>query len=412
MKHAKTPISTVLLVLLPALATMSSAGEQEAARPPAVPLEPIGAILDAFRSHQVVALGEGDHGNEQGHAFRLSLIRDPRFAATVNDIVVECGSARYQDVMDRFVRRADVPNSVLRQAWQNTTQPNPLCDRPIYEDFFRAVRAVNASLPNDRQLRVLLGDPPIDWDSVRTPEEVTKWIGERDRHAADLIRREVLAKNRRALVVYGDMHFRRKNVTEHTSGGWAPTLVGLLESTAATRVFTIWTNTITELAEVQADVAAWRAPSLAIVRGTVLGGKDFNVYAEDAVRFSPAPGQPPPPATPPSQKPSLRMEEQFDAILYLGPLSSITIARISPALCADAPYMEMRLRRMALMPGPPGPQHRWNGSNGTVPVRPSSQNGTHCSTVANQRVAADSGRCALHACRPVLHGPPTIKERS
>src|SRR6266850_6986735 len=51
---------------------------------PAVPIEPIAAILDAFRSHQVVALGEVDHGNEQGHAFRLSLIRDPGFANTVN----------------------------------------------------------------------------------------------------------------------------------------------------------------------------------------------------------------------------------------------------------------------------------------------------------------------------------------
>ena len=41
---------------------------------------PVNAILDAFRSHRVVALGEGSHGNEQGHAFRMSLIRDPRFA--------------------------------------------------------------------------------------------------------------------------------------------------------------------------------------------------------------------------------------------------------------------------------------------------------------------------------------------
>jgi hypothetical protein len=30
-----------------------------AALQPAVPTEPIGAILDAFRSHRIVALGEG-----------------------------------------------------------------------------------------------------------------------------------------------------------------------------------------------------------------------------------------------------------------------------------------------------------------------------------------------------------------
>ena len=37
--------------------------------------------------------------------FRLALIRDPRFATVVNDIVVESGSARYQETIDRFMRR-------------------------------------------------------------------------------------------------------------------------------------------------------------------------------------------------------------------------------------------------------------------------------------------------------------------
>lgn len=32
---------------------------------PAVPLEPISAILDALKTHRIVALGEGAHGNEQ-----------------------------------------------------------------------------------------------------------------------------------------------------------------------------------------------------------------------------------------------------------------------------------------------------------------------------------------------------------
>jgi erythromycin esterase-like protein len=123
----------------------------------AVPANAIDAVIDAFRTHRVVALGEGPHGNEQGHAFRLALIRDPRFAATVNDIVVEFGSARYQDVMDRFVNGDDVPRDTLRHVWQDTTVGTPLWDKPIYEEFFRAVRAVNAKLRPERRLRVLLG---------------------------------------------------------------------------------------------------------------------------------------------------------------------------------------------------------------------------------------------------------------
>src|SRR5262245_23849898 len=130
---------------------------------PAVPIDPIAGILDAFKTHDVVALSEGSHGNEQGHAFRLALIRDPRFSSTVNDIVVEFGNALYQDVIDRFVQGQQVPYEELRKVWQDTTQRTTVWDRPIYEEFYRAVRDVNTKLPAERRLRVLLGDPPVDW---------------------------------------------------------------------------------------------------------------------------------------------------------------------------------------------------------------------------------------------------------
>jgi hypothetical protein len=77
-----------------ALASTAVGSAQPAPRRPAVAVEPIAAILEAFQSHAIVALGEGPHGSEQGLAFRLALIRDPRFSAIVNDIVVESGSAR------------------------------------------------------------------------------------------------------------------------------------------------------------------------------------------------------------------------------------------------------------------------------------------------------------------------------
>jgi hypothetical protein len=46
------------------------------------------------------------------------------------------------------------------------------------------------------------------------------------------------------------------------------------------------------------------------------------------------------------------MEDQFDAILYLGEPSTITMSRLSSERCADAAFMDMRLRRVALMPPP------------------------------------------------------------
>lgn len=195
------------------LSTATISSSQAAAPKRTLPLDPISAILDAFSRHKIVALGEGSHGNEQAHAFRVTLIRDPRFAATVNDIVVEVGNSRYQKVMDQFLRGEEVPNEVLRQVWRNTTAPDTVADLPIYEEFYRTVRAVNAGLPPERQLRVLLGDPPIDWDNIHTIDDHRTWIEMRNTFPADLIRREVLGKQRRALVIYGDMHLQRKQIT-------------------------------------------------------------------------------------------------------------------------------------------------------------------------------------------------------
>ena len=323
---------TVLTTLICAHAPNPVSAEEKIPLKLAIPVEPIAAIVDAFRSHRIVALGD-NHGNEQGHKFRLSLIRDPRFAAAVDDIVVEFGSARYQDLMDRFVHGGDVSYESLRQVWQNTTQPEYEWDLPIYEEFFRAVRSVNASLSSEQQVRVLLGDPPVDWDRVHTIEDLRKQMGDRDDHAVEVIRSEVLARNRRALVIYGDEHLVRKNPITGVADEWAGGIVARLEKAAITNVFSIHTDTRADWSTLQPDVASWPNPSLAIIRGTPLGAAEF--------------------ATRPRLRP-VRMEEQFDAFLYLGPPSRMKIAQISRALCSDPGYMEMRLRRLALIPPPPG----------------------------------------------------------
>ena len=302
---------------------------QNATPPPAVPIEPIGAILAAFDDHQVVALDEGTHGSVEGHAFRLALVRDPRLATRVQDIVVEFGNARYQESMDRFVRGDYVPAQTLRQVWQNTTNATPVWDVPIYEDFFRAVRTVNATLPRAQQLRVLLGDPPIDWARVHSSEDHFRWLADRDSFPADLIQREVLGQQRRALVIYGALHLMRH--------GLAETLVSRLETAASTDPFTIFTSTSTTLRELQTDVTSWPMPSLALVRDTTLGATQFSMLYP-TFEFNRRDGQ--------TLGRPLRLDEQFDAVLTLG--QHMTMATLPEALCADTNYREMRRRRMAL----------------------------------------------------------------
>jgi hypothetical protein len=317
-------------VLFAVFAAAAAVFAQSAPRP-AVPVEPVGAILDAFRTHALVALAD-EHGSEQGNAFRMALIRDARFAAVVNDIVVEFGNARYQELMDRFVRGEDVKDEDLRRVWQDTTQVEYEWDLPIYEAFFRAVRQVNASLPRERQLRVLLGDPPIEWENVHTREDLMKWLDMgRDAHAVTVIRREVLDKGRRALLIYGSAHLLRKNAVIGAADERGVGLVAQLERDGITRVFTVSPETRRDLRSIQPDVASWPTPGLAMLRGTQIGATNYT--------------------NSPQQR-RVNMEEQFDAILYLGPPASTSVSRLSPALCSQPGYLDMRLSRLSLI-GPP-----------------------------------------------------------
>jgi len=49
-----------------------------------------------------------------------------------------------------------------------------------YGDFYRAVREANMRRRGKHQMRVLCGDPYIDWNKVKTKEDIGPFLGHRD----------------------------------------------------------------------------------------------------------------------------------------------------------------------------------------------------------------------------------------
>jgi outer membrane protein OmpA-like peptidoglycan-associated protein len=166
-------------------------------------------IVEAFVRVPLVAFSEPGHGAGGTRAFLASVLRHPRFTGTVNDVVVEFGNARYQAVADRYVSGETVVRDELRRIWENTTVATAVWTAPMYEGFLDDVRSLNASLPPARRVRVVLGDPPVDWSAVRGPadEDMNDW---RDAHFAWIVQKEVLEKGRRALLWMGGAHLTRK----------------------------------------------------------------------------------------------------------------------------------------------------------------------------------------------------------
>lgn len=342
-----TILRRVVVALLAAGIGVAVSAQQT--RKLAVPQPAVDAIIDAFRTHPLVCLGEGGHRGVQDLELRLAILRDPRFSAIVNDVVVEMGNARYQSLMDRFVAGADVPDAELREVWENATPPDTVADSPVYEALYRGVRAINANLHRDRQLRVLLGDPPIDWNVVHSPADVLRWDDARDPHAAEVIRREVLAKGRRGIIMYGQWHCSRRN--EHTNFTTADSLLAMLEQGRPGSVYAVrtWGREHVDLRTLQADVARWSPPVLAALSGTTLGAVDVATISPPDPRVEYRDGVRTP--IPRSEWRVRPLEQQFDAIIYMGPPSTLTIARLDPSKCRDERYMTMRTQRMALTLG-------------------------------------------------------------
>src|SRR6266446_4990732 len=181
-------------LLMLAVATSSFA---QAPLPNSEVRDAIGAILHALDQYQVVALGE-IHGGEEEHSLFQALLSDARFPSKVNDIVVEFGNAFYQPSVDHYVSGEDIPLAEVRRIWRTTTQLMAW-DSPAYEQFYLAVRLMNQKLPASRRVRVLLGDPPLDWTKVQKRSDID-W--NRDAFLYSVIDR-ALAKGRKCLIIAG-----------------------------------------------------------------------------------------------------------------------------------------------------------------------------------------------------------------
>jgi hypothetical protein len=318
-------------------------------------------IFAAFETHPLVGLGDR-HGLANEGEFYNRLIGDPRFAADVGNVVVEFGGAAHQDTLDRYLSGEEVPYGELRQVWSNVVGWVPTVISVMYQHFFAQVRVVNARLSPEQRIRVWLGEPPIDWSTIRNREDLEPYLSRRDEHPAQIINREILARGKRALVIYGAMHFH----SFPPPPGLAPRpgLKELVERDHPAAFYLV--EVYTDYAKAEGTAAfeselKWPNGTLAApVRGTSLEAALLRFWR---------PHTPPlmgTPALAPDELARLldRVREIVsgvagDALLYLGPAASLMTSPGDPALVMDEAYFREISRRYEIMTGQPADLAEW-----------------------------------------------------
>jgi hypothetical protein len=324
------------------MAVSSAHGQPGSDRKEPVAEPAIPAILAAFETYDLVGMPAA-HGLKDLDDLILTLVRNPAFPKKVNDIEIECGNSLYQDLLDRYISGADVPFREVEKVWRNTSQP-PCGLSGFYEQLVPLVRAINQKLPREKALRVLAGDPPLDWDRIQTAEDLRRAVLSlrRDTSIASVIEKEVLAKHRKALMLMGTFHLL------HGAGATGMTEMKYPNSSFVISELGTFGQNSPDLSKTL--FAGWPIPALARVKGTSVGKLDLK-------KFLPPPYimdqdcNPHTDFTGPLRKP---VEELFDAILYLGPQDLRLSEKVPADILLDAGYMKERRRRAAL-PGSPAP---------------------------------------------------------
>jgi hypothetical protein len=307
------------------------------------PIEPTGALLAAF-DRQPLLLISDVHGVRELADAIIALVRHRDFPKKAQAIVIEAGNALYQNILDRYVAGDHVSLDELRHVWRDHTCSalGPM-DSSNVERLVTAVREVNAKLPADRRIRVLAGDPPINWQRVTTRADVSKWLAERDVHYARIVDEQVLQKGIKALLIIGGAHVDRGQLAERDPRRGV--MLQILEDKHPGKTFVVLPHEgfADRNRELEAKLSRWPRPSLAMLKDTWLGDLPKGGVVQD-VMIGPDGKR----ALPVQRK---TLADKGDAYLYLGPIAELTMEDRSPELFRDAVYVAELRRRHRIAHG-------------------------------------------------------------
>ena len=340
-------IATIVAAVL--MATFSPSFAQSPAVPSQNVMPAVDGVLALFQKKPVVVMCDY-HGLAQEEDFYSALVRDPRFAETVGNVVVEFGGESAQQTIDRYVGGEDVPAVELRRVWTETPGWVPGPTRLGYINFFASVRAANLRLPPERRIKIWLGEPKIDWTTIHSSQDLQPYIAQRDDNYVRIIGDEILAKNRKTLLIIGLAHIfgagplrAKLNQAFPKAFATAVAFIGYVEPECNARFVARakgW--------PVPATISAGASGSLK----SLLEAPGCNFLHADTIA---AIRRIPPAKFPPGISSADEMLQKdicmasgrdADAILYLGPPDSLTESPYDPAIYLDSTYSREQDRRL------------------------------------------------------------------
>jgi hypothetical protein len=245
---------------------------------------------------------------------------------------MEFGNSLYQESVDRYVGGDEIPLEKVQGAWLDTVASvGP--PSPVYASLYQAVRETNIKRRGKHHIRVLCGDPNIDWTQIKEGKDILPYLRSREQSYAQVVKNEVVAKRRRALLIMGTGHFMRHFDVVMASRKQFDIEQQLRSAGANPYLIVVGTNTTGGANEVDHRFDPWPAPIIVSLANNWVG----DLPAVPVVMAGRGPSLP-----------GLKLSDAADALLYLGPQNSLATVPMPRSELEGTPYGKEIARRMTL----------------------------------------------------------------
>lgn len=198
---------------------------------------PVEYVLDKFKDHDVVILGEM-HGVRENLELIHDLIEPLYHKADVRYFAMEILRHKNTDLVNQLVTGKEYDQQLAFRIFRDYAHPN--WGYKEYMNVIRAIWALNNKLPPEAEKFKVVALDKGDWDAIDlpaipSPKNYEEFVNKHDPFMADVLAQEVLAKGGKALVQIGYMHsFTQYRFTEK-----APRFGYILHEKYGDRVFQV-----------------------------------------------------------------------------------------------------------------------------------------------------------------------------
>lgn len=179
-------------------------------------------INQTFKKYNIIGLDEGPHATIQIHNYLRKLIACKSVNQVVDYIILEFLNTSYQGIIDDYIAGKEVTIVELREAWRNGTVSHntTIGEASVYFELLKTIRLSNSDRSNTHKIRVLGGDPGMDWSKITTQREFFRSLSQRDLFPAHLAIEYGINQRKKVLMIYGGLHYGKYVDKKLDSSHW------------------------------------------------------------------------------------------------------------------------------------------------------------------------------------------------